>query len=299
VKGTGLAWAAIAYKDEKSMKSGKAQFSINLTGARLKFQVDVFSATSLHALESGKGRMLFCEPDENVLGEVDVRTGARNFDVTPRSSLSAFVEGVLDAGTPIVDTNNVAVIIPPGDEDGQCSFWHDDIDPPQIMYNILPNGSLQVKDAFGAVTKAKGMALGMLLRTVGGKRVAGMPLELVNQRITAAEMPVELVFVDNPDESSEEESEEEEEGDSDIVECVFADAGPLGLGFDEGDVEDTVVVDEIKPNSAAHRFPLLKPGMIVKQVRGQRTAGMDFDQIIELISVRQTLTTSSALPSFP
>ena len=138
--------------------------------------------------------LLFCEPDETVL-------------TTPQSSLSQFVEGLLDAGTPIVDTND-RPIIPPGDEDGQCVYFHDGVDPPQVMYTRLSNGSLCVQDVFGAVKEAKGMALGMLLRTVGGKRVAGMPLELVEQRIMDAEKPVELVFVDNLDESSEGESDE-------------------------------------------------------------------------------------------
>ena len=58
--------------------------------------------------------------------------------------------------------------------------------------------------------------------------------------------------------------------------------------FDEGEVEDTVVIDEIKPSSQAKRFPMLKVGMICKEVRGEKTAGMDFDTIIEKITVGHT-----------
>ena len=224
--------------------------------------------------------------DHALVHRVDVRTGARSFDTTPIAALSKFVEAVMDSGTPVVRTDGSPIDIPLGDEDGSCTYFHDDIDPPQIIY-IEVDGRLQVQDAFGPVAKAQGMGLGMLLRTVAGKRVAGMPLELVNQRIQDAEKPCEMVFVDDPDESSEEEDEDDD--DDDIVECVFTNAGSIGIVFDEGEEEDTVAIDSIKANSAAERYKLLRPGMKVKEVRGQSTEGLDFDAIIELITVRRVL----------
>ena len=212
-----------------------------------------------------------------------MRTGARSFDATPIAALSKFVEAVMDSGTPVVGPDGNQIDIPPGDEDESCTYLHEDQDQPQIIYNEV-NGRLQVQDAFGPVAKARGMALGMLLRTVEGKRVAGLPLELVNQRVQDADKPCEMVFVDDPDESSEEEEEEDE--DDDVIDCVFVNSGSIGIVFDEGEVEDTVVIDSIKSGSAAERYKMLKTGMLVKEVRGQPTADLDFDAIIELITVR-------------
>eukprot|EP01047_Picozoa_sp_COSAG01_P023747 COSAG01_NODE_1445_length_10281_cov_33.445099_16_plen_139_part_00 len=72
------------------------------------------------------------------------------------------------------------------------------------------------------------------------------------------------------------------------LECkavILFDARSIGIVFDEGEVEETVVIDSIKPGSAAKKFPLLKPGMLCKEVRGQSTENMDFDTIIERITV--------------
>merc|ERR1712072_522691 len=96
-----------------------------------------------------------------------------------------------------------------------------------------------------------------------------------------------MVFI-HPEESSEEEEEEEEEEESDyeddVVDVIFNQGGSIGIVFDEGEEEDTVIIDSIKPNTPAFRFKALEPGMILKECRGQDTGPLEFDDIVELIT---------------
>eukprot|EP01046_Picozoa_sp_COSAG06_P023911 COSAG06_NODE_1921_length_8062_cov_113.020846_3_plen_203_part_00 len=57
------------------------------------------------------------------------------------------------------------------------------------------SGFLRVEDAFGLAAKCPGMALGLELRMVAGKRVGGLPQTMLKSIVQTAESPVEMVFI--------------------------------------------------------------------------------------------------------
>jgi hypothetical protein len=65
-----------------------------------------------------------------------------------------------------------------------------------------------------------------------------------------------------------------------------AEGGSIGIVFDEGEEEDTVVIDSIKPGTPAKRRygGQLEEGMLLSVCRGQVCSALDFDAIIALIT---------------
>ena len=68
--------------------------------------------------------------------------------------------------------------------------------------------------------------------------------------------------------------------------CVLAEAGSIGIVFDEGEEEDTVIIDSIKKGTPAKRRygGQLEEGMLLTKCRGQDCGPLDFDAIIALIT---------------
>lgn len=62
-------------------------------------------------------------------------------------------------------------------------------------------------------------------------------------------------------------------------------AGSIGIVFDEGEEEDTVVIESIKKGTPASRKygAQLEAGMLLTKCRGVDCAPLDFDGIIELL----------------
>jgi hypothetical protein len=77
-----------------------------------------------------------------------------------------------------------------------------------------------------------------------------------------------------------------------VLRCVVlccaarAEGGSIGIVFDEGEEEDTVVIDSIKPGTPAKRRygGQLEEGMLLSVCRGQVCSALDFDAIIALIT---------------
>ena len=73
-----------------------------------------------------------------------------------------------------------------------------------------------------------------------------------------------------------------------VVLCCAARAegGSIGIVFDEGEEEDTVVIDSIKPGTPAKRRygGQLEEGMLLSVCRGKVCSALDFDAIIALIT---------------
>ena len=57
------------------------------------------------------------------------------------------------------------------------------------------SGFLRVEDAYGLAAKCPGMALGLELRMVAGKRVGGLPQTMLKSVLQTAASPVEMVFI--------------------------------------------------------------------------------------------------------
>jgi hypothetical protein len=57
------------------------------------------------------------------------------------------------------------------------------------------SGFLRVEDAYGLAAKCPGMALGLELRMVAGKRVGGLPQTMLKSVVQTAASPVEMVFI--------------------------------------------------------------------------------------------------------
>ena len=68
--------------------------------------------------------------------------------------------------------------------------------------------------------------------------------------------------------------------------AALAEGGSIGIVFDEGEEEDTVVIDSIKPGTPAKRRygGQLEEGMLLSVCRGKDCSGLDFDTIISLIT---------------
>ena len=73
-----------------------------------------------------------------------------------------------------------------------------------------------------------------------------------------------------------------------VVLCCAArvEGGSIGIVFDEGEEEDTVVIDSIKPGTPAKRRygGQLEEGMLLSVCRGKVCSALDFDAIIALIT---------------
>lgn len=67
---------------------------------------------------------------------------------------------------------------------------------------------------------------------------------------------------------------------------MLAEAGSIGIVFDEGEEEDTVVIESIQNGTPAKRKygGQLEEGMLLSKCRGQDTGPLDFDAIIALIT---------------
>lgn len=67
---------------------------------------------------------------------------------------------------------------------------------------------------------------------------------------------------------------------------VLAEPGSIGIVFDEGEEEDTVIIESIKNGTPAKRRygGQLEENMLLTKCRGQDTGPLDFDAIIALIT---------------
>ena len=62
--------------------------------------------------------------------------------------------------------------------------------------------------------------------------------------------------------------------------------GSIGIVFDEGEEEDTVIIESITKGTPASRKygGQLEEGMLLTKCRGQDTGPLDFDAIVALIT---------------
>lgn len=110
--------------------------------------------------------------------------------------MAGFVEFLISKRIGVVDEEGEPVGVGGiAEEDIVVTYSHVGTRPPDIVWEEHESGFLRVADAYGLAAKSPGMALGLELRTVAGKRVGGLPQSLLKQMIMSAESPVEMVFL--------------------------------------------------------------------------------------------------------